>query len=123
MKTVIVKTDELINIVRENRDNHRSLFEEALEGYRKQAEDILKDHIERIRRGKVSEVRVYMPAPQDHTKDYDRVIKMLEMTLQADQFTVELDQSTFSQYVQDDWSWKDEFVSSYNAYSMTGGQL
>ena len=74
----------------------------------------MEGHIARIKAGKVVAVQVSLPQPENHTKDYDRVIKMLEMCVND---TVELDEHTFQCYVMDDWTWKRSFLASNSNYS------
>ena len=114
MDDITVDKGALLAILRENREHHRAIFEEALEGYRTRAVKELEAHVERIKIGKVERVSVNLPVPEDHTRDYDRVIRMLEMHL-ADQ--VVLDEHTFQNYVEDDWSWTRQFLMSSSPYS------
>jgi hypothetical protein len=51
--------------------------------------------------------------PQDHTRDYDRMIKMLQMH-QDDLFT--LDDFQFAEYVMDDWGWKRQWGTSNSEF-------
>ena len=97
-----------------NRDEHCKIFEEALDGYRKTAISELETILERARTGKrVVEVSVHLPMPRDHTREYDAVIKMLELTADA---TVLLDQQEFTQYVMDDWDWMRDFLVASRTY-------
>lgn len=111
---VTVKKDELLAALRTNRDAHRSLFLDAQTGYR---EDIIKEldvMLADARNGKKIRRAVSLVEPQDHTSDYDRVIKMLEMCTKDEIFVSERE---FSQFVQDDWGWKAEFVGTTSNYS------
>jgi len=114
MNEVKMRKSELASIVQENRDEHRRKFEEALEGYRKEAVRQLEEHIDRIKQGRVSEVRVVLPAPSDHTEDYDRVLGMLSHEVEE---TVVLDDLGYQQYVMDHWSWTGRFEETYMTYS------
>lgn len=106
----------LIESVQKNRDAHRAIFEEALEGYKKKAIDTLEAHMERVRRGDVYSLRVSYPEPVDHTRDYNRLLKMLELTVD-DQ--IEITETQFAQYILDDWDWKRQFITTNSAYSAT----
>ena len=121
MDKVTVRKDDLAKAVQANRDEHRKIFEEAVDGYKKRAVQLLEEHIARIRTGKLERVAVSMPVPEDHTHDYDRVLKMLEMST-ADE--IELDEHRFAQYVMDDWQWQRQFLTDSSAYSaMARGKL
>jgi len=116
MNTVKVKKAELSTIVAEKRRGHTKIVKEAIEGYRKQAMKLLEDHIERLKKGRHQIVQIYLTEPQDHTKDYDRVLKMIEMHIGP---TIEISQTDFAKYVMDDWEWKQQFLSSNSTYSAT----
>lgn len=106
--------DELLEVLGENRSKHRGMFEEAVTGYRERVIAELEEHIASIRDGKVSRVVVNLPAPKDHTKDYDRAIRMVEMH-QDD--TITLDSETFRMFVMDEWDWKAEFLQTNARYT------
>ena len=53
------------------------------------------------------------PEPQDHTKDYDRVIRMVEMEVHEEITVQEYD---FAQFVMDDWDWKAQWTTSTSGY-------
>jgi len=52
MRTVRVDRDAFVARVRDNRDNHRKVFEEALEGYRERWIPELERRLHDIRRGR-----------------------------------------------------------------------
>lgn len=108
--------DELLTIISNNRDAHRRIFEEAIEGYRKEAVAQLEAHVERIKRGELILVSVHLPRPEDHTREYDRLLKMLQMTKEQ---SIELSETQFQAYVLDDWNWKRQFLTSNRMYSPT----
>lgn len=108
------KKQDLIETISKNRDEHQRIFDEAVRGYKDQLVKELEAHIERIKRGEVIRVYISFPQPENHTRDYDRILKMLEMTPLEQ---VELGETQFSQYVLDDWNWKRAFLSTNATYS------
>lgn len=120
MDSIKVRKAELLAKVRENRDAHEAIYDEAMAGYKDLAEAQLKKHLADVRRGTVQVISIMMPAPTNQTKDYERIIAMLEMEI-ADE--IELDEQQFSQYVMDDWRWKQQFLASNSAYSATATEL
>lgn len=114
MEKVQVRKSELLVALNKNREEHRTIFEEAIEGYRKEVEARLDSEIKAIKAGKRRNVFVSMNVPQDHTRDYDRAIRMIEMSI-GDEIT--LTESDFSCYVMDDWGWQDQFLSQATAYN------
>lgn len=111
---VTVSKAKLLEVLRKNREEHRGAFLAAQKGYR---EDVIKE-LDRMladaREGRNIRVAVGLDAPQDHTKDYDRAIRMLEMCIPEEVFVTERE---FDQYVQDEWGWKAQFVGTNAKYS------
>jgi hypothetical protein len=124
MKDVKVKKLELLATVRANRKTHIADFEEAVLGYKEQAKAEIEKAMERMKRqideleaGEVLAVARFhctLAVPQNHEKDYDQVIKMLEMSVD-DELTIRADE--FAMYVMDDWSWKEDFKNVTATYS------
>jgi hypothetical protein len=108
------RKDELLTIIRANQATHRAVFEAALDGYRKQALVLLEDTLEQVSKGATPELRILLARPEFHGRDYDRIIKMLEMEV-ADE--ISLDESQFAQYVMDDWDWKRTWVRRMSSYA------
>lgn len=115
MEPITVSKGDLLAKMRENRATHREVFQAALEGYRRYAQLVLKEHLEALGAGKTPEIRITVSRPSDHTRDYDRVIEMLEMH-KGDEFV--LNETDFSQYVRDDWSWKRQWATSNSSYAV-----
>lgn len=111
---MIFKVDDLIAEIYANRAKHRAVFELALEGYHSEMLKKLERWTDEIRRGKTHTEYVSLPIPRDHTKEYDKVLKMLEMTTDTH---IEMSDSDFAQYVMDDWSWKREFIGTASNYT------
>lgn len=116
MNDVKVKKDEALAALRKNRASHKQIFDEAVKGYKQKALEVLAEHVKRIQTGSLVRVTVQIPFPEDHTKDYDRAIKMLEMSVEDH---VLMDETSFQQYVMDDWHWKRQFLHANKAYSTT----
>lgn len=116
METVTVKKAELLEKVRANRDAHQAIYDEAKAGYKALAVAELKKHLKDVERGAMQVIHITMPAPVNQIRDYDRIITMLEMEVEDE---VELDETQFSQYVMDDWRWKQQFLTSNSTYSAT----
>jgi hypothetical protein len=115
MKTVRVNKSELLEILRENRKKHTVEYKESIKAYRVKAADLLKKELEKIVNGKKFEIRFDLTKPLSHEKDYDLIIKMVEMSVDT---IIELEQNEFNQLVNDEWNWKSGFMSSI--YSNSG---
>lgn len=116
MESIKVKKEELLNVLRENRTKHRQIFEEAIEGYRKTVIAEFERRLDDAKAGRKIDIRFTLPQPVDQTKDYDRAIGMLEMTIDD---VIHLEEIEYRQYVMDDWSWKQSFLTSNSTYSGT----
>lgn len=104
MRTVRVNKGELVNSLTENRKKHKSDFEAASKGYREYMIAELSKVEERLKAGETVELRFdFDKPPQDHTKEYDVALKMMEMSTDS---IIELGEGEFRQLVLDDWDWK-----------------
>jgi hypothetical protein len=112
--------DELLTILRTNREQHRAIFLEACDGYQKEAIRQLQAHMRQVRKGTRKRISIYLDAPVEQTKSYDRVIKMIEMTTED---IIALTEAEFANYVLDEWSWKQDFLSSNSTYSATAMRM
>lgn len=119
MKTRVSKT-ELLDVLQKNRESHRTIFLEAQEGYRQKVITSLDEMLAEARGGKRRSYRLYLSEPEDHTKDYDTVIRMITMSQDE---TIELDDTAFTQFVMDDWQWKRQFLHANSVYSATAMRL
>lgn len=115
MQSVIVHKNELLQTVTANRDGHRALFEEAQVGFRERLIEHLDRMAEDARKGREVEMYINLPVPQDHTKDYDRIIKMVQMSISDE---IELSQTEFGMYVMNDFAWRAEFDGTAAAYGV-----
>jgi hypothetical protein len=109
MEKITVEKAALLEKLRENRANHRAIFEEAMDGFQAQAERELKALLSDLRKGVRQTIRMNRSVPSDHTMDYDRAVAMIEMSLGD---TITLSENDFAQYVMDDWGWQDQFLSN-----------
>src|SRR5215831_19292135 len=114
MNTVTVKREELLTKVRTNREAHRTLFLKAQEGYRKLVIEELDRMLADARQGRPIQRSVTLTEPSNHIKDYDRIITMLEMSVDD---TIVLDANTFDCYVMDNWQWSRFALHTNTAYA------
>jgi hypothetical protein len=120
MENQEVDKAKLLAILKGNREKHKAVFDEAMVGYKQQVTKLLKEHLMRVQAGKNVRVHIVLTQPVNQTKSYDRVIGMLEMALANE---VELSEEDYQQYVMDDWSWKEEFLTSNARYSSTASAM
>jgi hypothetical protein len=120
MKNMKFAVAELRTKIQANRDRHRKIFLEAQDGYRNAMIRELDKRLKEAQSGKKIARVAFFTEPEDHTRDYDRILKMLEMCSESH---VELNEDEFGQYVMDDWQWKRQFLLSNSAYSVTAAAL
>lgn len=115
MNQVTVRKQELLAKLTENRRNHRAAFEKAQEGFRVRVIEELDQHLADAKAGRNIKRHVNLPEPEDHTKDYDRIITMVEMSVDEE---IELHAQDFARYVMDNWEWKDRVTSTNSMYGV-----
>lgn len=104
---------ELVNILYNNRSNHKTKVEKALQGYRAKCLEILEERAEMIRKGQKPNMYIHLQEPIDQTDDYDSVIGLLEMSKDK---TIELSEHDYRNYVLDKWEWSQKFSATNSAY-------
>ena len=117
MEKITVDKNDLLTRVKTNRDKHREIFLEALEGYRQHSLSTLEAKVKDIKDGKTPKIYISIDRPVDHTRDYDRIIAMLEMHKGSE---FDLEEDDFAQYALDDWSWKRQWALSNSGYVSAG---
>lgn len=116
MDSVNIKRTELLQTLTTNRNAHRKIFLEAQAGYRKMAIRELDAFLSQAKTGARIQRSLTLVEPVDQTKEYDRAIRMLEMSVDE---TISLSEQDFQCYVMDEWRWKGQFTSSNIGYSKT----
>lgn len=117
--------EEILARVKENRSKHEKDLELANKGYELEVIEQLNLICERslrelkkvekkgIQAWKTAYFHVNAEKPEDHLKDYDQVIDMLEMATVSE---LELDRAEFTRYVRDEWDWSAKFTATTSNY-------
>jgi hypothetical protein len=114
MKSVKLDRDELLEIVRENKEKHVADYREAVADYKKVAVALAKENLALARTGRLEDIakmKALPLAPTSYEDSYNRAIRMLELSVDE---LIELEEQVFNQLVLDEWHWKQMF-SSMNA--------
>lgn len=111
---VTIKKEELLSVLKINREQHSKDYQESYLGFKVAVEEKMVENLELLRSTGKIQLTVSLTVPQEHTKEYDRVIRMLEMST-ADEITVS--ESQFIQYVMDEWNWKAGFIGTTSLYN------
>ena len=114
MKMVKVKKSELLEILKKNRQSHRTMFEKAQKGYRKEAIRLLDEALKDAREGRKVKTFIQLDAPIDQTEDYDVAIKMVEMSVDGN---IELSEQDFKCYILDQWHWRQICLTTNSFYA------
>jgi len=110
---ILINKVDLIDILQKNRQKHKLDYEKAKGAYAKTAEELLNKLLEKVRSGKVIRQYLELPEIQNHDNDYDRAIQMLELDVRDN---IPLEQNEFKNYVQDQWSWTEDFNTTNSMY-------
>jgi hypothetical protein len=113
MKNIKANVKELLEILTQNRDLHHDIFIAAQKIYRSEVIRRLDKALQDAKDGKEFPGSIHIPAPEDHTKDYDRVIRMLQLSVDEN---IELDERDVEVYVLDRWSWSHNWAASNFQY-------
>jgi hypothetical protein len=113
MQTINVNKGELIEKIRANRDEHRSMFIKAQERYREAMIAELDRALQDARDGKKIRRAFSLPVPEDHTQEFDTAIEMLEWEKATE---VKITQQDFQRYVQNRWEWAASFAANTGSY-------
>ena len=126
-REVKVKRDELLAVLRENRERHIREYKAACVGYREVALRRLEESfqearevVNRLKEGQTVSVvgfRISLSVPVNYEKAYDQIIRMMEMSVDTE---IVLTASQFACFVMDDWEWKEEWAASIAQYLHSG---
>ena len=113
MESITINKLDLLTALRANREGHREQFLKAQEGWKASIIEELERRMADAKRGKFVDARFYFREPEDHTLEYDRAIRMMEMDINS---TIKMPEHDFAQYVMDDWGWKAEWTACNSSY-------
>jgi len=104
MDKVTVKKSELLSSLEANLGSHKEELIEMLENRREKIRldfDVQLKHMNELPKYQPKE-NFHFQTPEDHTKDYEKAIRMAEMSVNNE---IELTDRQFDQLVMDNWSW------------------
>ena len=113
---VIIRKNELLDVLERNQQGHRDKFLAAQAAYRAKVIEELDRRLADARAGRKIDLAFRMPVPEDHTTDYEREIRMLKMEVED---TVTLNAHLFDQLVMDNWDWSDRFTITNSVYAVS----
>ena len=107
---------DLLNILKENRDEHLELYNEACVAYKKEMAAHLQKMVKKVQQaedGEAVQVWISLPCPEEHTADFDRIIDMVEHDTRNE---LELSENEAAQYISNNWNWIKSFTSNTTSY-------
>lgn len=124
-RSVTVDRLKLIEQLKANLIKHVADYKEAVIGYKIKIHADVKHKLEQIELASDEEAleikAISFNPPRSYEKEYTDAITMLEWQVGD---TVELDQTAFKQFVQNEWTWSGQFEvmnSTYKAFAASVG--
>jgi hypothetical protein len=116
MKEVTVKVSELQTILEANKAKFIEQYELAKKNYKIHAEVELKNALKKLKVEATSleAVYVHVTPPQDFTNEYDKVLRMLDMSVND---TITLTQDEFDRYVMNNFNFVHALKATIMGYS------
>jgi len=97
-RTILLKKEELIVKIKENKEIHVKEFEEAVVAYKEEALKQLVLQTSKVKEGAL-DAELDLVTPVNNAGNYDKIIEMFEWDVRDE---VELSQNEFLEYVQDE---------------------
>ena len=114
MESLSFKKSEVLDKLRENREEHMTIIVEAQKGYRKEAIKLFSDKLTSLKAGEKVDVSFHLPMPASYVDEFDNAIQMLEMSVDEE---VELTDDEFKCYIRNKWTWQTRFLEANSSYS------
>ena len=111
-RKIKVNKQELIDIVKKNKEAHIIDYAEAVVAYKKEALRQLRLQTKAVNKGALV-VRINLTSPINEEKSYDKIIRMFEMDVQDE---VEISVNEFNEYVLDETSFALQAKMSNSSY-------
>ena len=113
---IFVQRDKLLEKLKENREKHKTEFEEASTKWREEATEALRKAADDAEAGK--EIDLYplnkLPKPVSYIGSYDEAILRVEMETRDE---LVLTEKQFAAWANDNWQWRDAFVGTTSLYN------
>jgi len=111
---VSISKDKLLKTLKENRENHKAMYEEARAGYVEKAKEKIAERMKQLEDGEAVRLHFDVHPPEDKTKHYDKAIMMVEWN---EQETIQLTGREFQTLIMDEWEWLDGWLLQNVNYS------
>jgi hypothetical protein len=122
-RSVNVKRVELLEALKKNLEIHRAEYKEALVDFKTRLLEDLEagaKHVADTTPAELAKFSVRINFPQNHEKDFEEVIEMLELSVDEH---INLDSESFKAYFKNEWSWTHTFELMNASYKAGGSML
>lgn len=116
MNSIKMNRLQLLVIVKDNLEKHLKDYTESVEDYKAGVLKLTTANLKLAKTGdteKFSQIKAIPQAPRSYEKEYNRAIRMLELSVEE---VIDIEEDIFNQLVLDEWSWKHQFVASASLY-------
>ena len=120
MERIEVRRDELLAVLRKNKEEHVVKYKKALQGYIEACLIALQEKLDEINgiatdedMDSIQYAFSKMDRPDSHEEAYDLAIQMTEMA----QGNITLSEASFDQYVNDNWGWTARWADTTSKYA------
>lgn len=116
MNSVKMNREQLLEIVRENKEKHITAYIESVEDYKTAVLKIAKTNLKLAKTGdltQIAQLKKFPSHPISYEDNYTKAIRMLELSVEA---VIDVEEHIFNQLVLDEWGWKQQFVTASALY-------
>jgi excinuclease UvrABC nuclease subunit len=114
METIDVSKVELLAKLKQNREEHKDLFQKAQVKWREKFIEALDERLAQAKAGKPVSIFFSLPEPVNYTEAFDQAILMVEWAQGA---IITLDERDFRRYVMNQWEWAKVFAENTASYA------
>ena len=118
MTNITVSKDRILKILKSNKEKHIKEYNEALTAFYTKAAMVFSSMMEKALNSDpsltINEV-CELIKPISHQEEYELVIRMLQMDLNE---VVDLSRQEYTQYIDDNWTWTQQFKSINSSYTI-----
>ena len=116
MNSVTISKEKLLKQLKQNREEHKEIYDLALKGWKHQVITELNIALEKANADDEYQTYFDIPEPENHIKEYDEIISRVEW---HESDTIQLDLREFNQFVRDCWDWMPSFLNQAAYYSQS----
>jgi len=114
MEKIKVNKNELISVLKTNRDKHAQKYTEASAGYVMMVETELKKKLKEVRSGNDFDLNFHhLQKPESHVENYNDAIGMLEVSIDEN---ISISMEDYLKYYKNKWEWCNYWSSQNTAY-------